>query len=329
MIAHQEGGRKARSTARAFLADPDRPGESADAVRDALLRVPAVEAALAELGWRFIPADDVALPPRLATVADPPLGLFARGELPTGHAVALVGARRATGYGREVAEYLARELAAAGVAVISGMARGVDAAAHRGALAGGGPTVAVWGAGPDNVYPPEHAGLADEIAAHGCLLTEYAPGARPLAHHFPERNRIIAGLAEAIVVVEANERSGALITARLALDEGRDVLAVPGSVFSRLSAGPNGLLRAGAAPVLSADDVLAVLGLPPRPAAGAGPEPTLLGFIRAGEPVSVDHLAAASGSPVAQVLEALLALELTGRVVREPDGRYRRAHTAP
>ncbi len=162
-----------------------------------------------------------------------------------------MGARRATAYGREVAEYLGRELAAAGVAVVSGMARGVDAAAHRGALAGGGRTVAVWGAGPDRVYPPEHAELAEEIAAPGCLLTEYPPGAPPLAHHFPERNRLIAGLAEAVVVVEADERSGALITARLALDEGREVLAVPGSVFSRLSAGPNGLLRAGAAPVLS------------------------------------------------------------------------------
>lgn len=329
MIAHQEGGRKARATARAFLADPEQSGEGADAVHDALLRLPVVETTLEELGWRFIPGDDSALPARLAAVSDPPLGLFARGEVPTGHAVALVGARRATAYGREVAEYLARELAQAGVAVISGMARGVDAAAHRGALAAGGPTVAVWGAGPDRVYPPEHAGLADEIAARGCLLTEYPPGTPPLAHHFPERNRLIAGLAEAVVVVEANERSGALITARLALDEGREVLAVPGSVFSRLSAGPNGLLRAGAAPVLSADDVLAVLGLPPRPPAGAGPEPALLGFIPGGEPATVDHLAAASGAPVAQLLETLLALELAGWVVREPDGRYRRAHAAP
>ena len=243
--------------------------------------------------------------------------------------MALVGARRATAYGREVAEYLGRELALAGVVVVSGMARGVDGAAHRGALAGGGKTVAVWGAGPDRVYPPEHAGLAAEIATQGCLVTEYPPGAPPLARHFPERNRVIAGLVEALVVVEADERSGALITARLALDEGRDVLAVPGSVFSRLSAGPNGLLRAGAAPVLSADDVLSALRLPPRAPASEGGEPEILALIPSGEPVTVDRLAATSGKPVAGVLEALLLLELSGRVVREPDGRFRRCHAHP
>ncbi|MDD5562484.1 MAG: DNA-processing protein DprA [Thermoanaerobaculaceae bacterium] len=287
--------------------------------------MPGVEGALARLQWRWSAAGDADFPAGLAATADPPLGLFLRGSLPQARAVALVGARRATAYGREVAEYLGRELAAAGVAVVSGMARGVDAAAHRGALAGGGGTVAVWGAGPDRVYPPEHAELAGEIAAAGCLLTEYPPGAPPLAHHFPERNRLIAGLAEAVVVIEADERSGALITARLALDEGREVLAVPGSVFSRLSAGPNGLLRAGAAPVLSADDVLAAIGLPPRAAAPGGPEPALLALIPAGEAVTVDRLAAASGQPVAQVLEGLLALELAGRVARETDGRYRRS----
>jgi len=257
-------------------------------------------------------------------VSDPPLGLFVRGEIPAGRAVALVGARRASAYGRVVGEYLGRELALAGVTVVSGMARGVDAAAHRGALDGNGPTVAVWGTGPDRVYPPEHGALAEAIAGRGCLLTEYPPGAPPLPQHFPERNRVIAGLAEAVIVVEADERSGALITARLALDEGREVLAVPGSVFSRLSAGPNGLLRAGAAPVLSADDVLAVLGLPPRSGGRAAPEDDLVARIPRGEAVGVDHLAAASGKPVAEVLERLLVLELEGKVAREADGRYRR-----
>lgn len=297
-------------------------------VRGALAeRVPAIEETLARRGWRWVPAGDTGFPVRLWSVSDPPLGVFVRGEVPTGRAVALVGARRATTYGREVGEYLGRELALAGVAVVSGMARGVDAAAHRGALAAGGPTVAVWGAGPDRVYPPEHGELADEIARHGCLVTEYPPGSPPLPHHFPERNRIIAGLAEAVIVVEADERSGALITARLALDEGREVLAVPGSVFSRLSAGPNGLLRAGAAPVLSADDVLAVLGLPPKAAARGGAEPDLVALIPPGEAVTVDRLAAASGRPVAAVLEGLLVLELGGKVAREADGRYRRGHT--
>ncbi len=325
VLARPDGGRRARETARALLAAGDPEADAAVAAAFAE-RVGATEAALARLGWRWLAADEPGFPARLAAVADPPLGVFVRGELPDARAVALVGARRATTYGREVAEYLGHELGDAGVAVVSGMARGVDAAAHRGALAARGRTVAVWGAGPDRVYPPEHDRLAEEIAASGCLLTEYPPGSPPLAHHFPERNRIIAGLAEALVVVEADERSGALITARLALDEGRDVLAVPGSVFSRLSAGPNGLLRAGAAPVLSADDVLAVLGLPPRhPAAGGEEEPALLALIPAGEATTVDHLAAASGQPIARVLEELLALELAGRVAREADGRYRRS----
>ncbi len=324
VVARPDGGRRAREVARALLTggDPEADPEVAAALDG---RVAEVEAALARSGWRWLAAGEPGFPARLAAVADPPIGVFARGEFPAGRAVALVGARRATAYGREVAEYLGRELTEAGVSVVSGMARGVDAAAHRGALAGGGRTVAVWGAGPDRVYPPEHDRLAEEIAASGCLLTEYPPGAPPLAHHFPERNRIIAGLAEALVVVEADERSGALITARLALDEGREVLAVPGSVFSRLSAGPNGLLRAGAAPVLSADDVLAVLGLPPRGAAARGEdEPALLALLPAGEAVTVDHIAAASGQPVARVLEGLLVLELAGRVARESDGRYRR-----
>ena len=191
--------------------------------------------------------------------------MFVRGTLPDGPAVAMVGARRASAYGREVAEYLGRELAAAGVAVVSGMARGVDAAAHRGALAAGGPTAGGLGCGPRPGLPPGARRRWPRRSPPTALcVTEYPPGCAPLAHHFPERNRIIAGLSEAVVVVEADERSGALITARLALDEGREVMAVPGSVFSRLSAGPNGLLRAGAAPVLTADDVLGVLGLPPR-----------------------------------------------------------------
>lgn len=331
VVAHPEGGRKAREVGRSFVADPDVAGSEADEIRAALEdRVPGVEGELSTLGWRFVTPSDPAFPARLAAIADPPLGVFVRGTLPDGHAVALVGARRASAYGREVAEYLGRELAASGVAVVSGMARGVDAAAHRGALAAGGPTAGIWGAGPDRVYPPENASLAEEIAAHGCLVTEYPPGCAPLAHHFPERNRIIAGLSEAVVVVEADERSGALITARLALEEGREVMAVPGSVFSRLSAGPNGLLRAGAAPVLTADDVLGALGLPPSATRlDASEVPPLLALIRPGEAVTVDRLAAESGLPVAQVLEALLALELAGRVSRQADGRYSRSHVSP
>lgn len=272
---------------------------------------------------------ETGLPAGVAAISDPPLGLFVRGTLGDAPGVAVVGARRASAYGREVAEHLGHELARGGAAVISGMARGVDAAAHRGALSAGGQTVAVWGSGPDVVYPPEHAALAEEIGACGALVTEYPPGTPPLARHFPERNRLIAALARVIVVVEADERSGALVTARLALDEGRDVMAVPGSIFSRLSAGPNGLLRAGASPVVAASDVLEVVGLAARQERNPGEPPPFLAHVPAGEAVSVDHVAAASGRPVAEVLDELLRLELNGWLVREADGRYRRSRLGP
>lgn len=303
--------------------------KAVDALDETLrARVAAVESQLAALGWRWLGFAEDGFPAGLAALSDPPLGLFVRGQVPDGPAVAVVGARRATAYGREVGEYLGRELAAAGVWVVSGMARGVDAAAHAGALAAGGRTAAVWGCGPDRIYPAEHRELAGAIAEHGCLLTEYPPGAAPLAHHFPERNRLIAGLVAVVVVVEADEHSGALITARLALDEGREVMAVPGSVFSRMSAGPNGLLRSGAAPVLSAADVLAVLGVAPLKAA-ADEAPAALELIPSGEALTADAVAARAGRPIAEVLESLLALELDGWVRREADGRYRRSRLGP
>jgi DNA processing protein len=303
------------------LADPVTAGAEVD--RTIAARLPAVEVELAAAGWRWLCLGEAEFPPGLTVLSDPPIGLFVRGHVPAAPCVAVVGSRRASVYGREVAEHLGRELAAAGACVVSGMARGVDAAAHRGALAAGGPTVAVWGTGPDRVYPKEHAALAEEIAAAGALVTEYPPGTPPLPQHFPERNRLIAGLAHIVVVVEADERSGALVTARLALDEGREVMAVPGSVFSRLSAGPNGLLRSGAAPVLSAADVLAALGLT-GPAASREAEPELLAALPHGEAIGVEHVAAVAGKPVAEALELLLRLELDGWVVREADGRYRR-----
>ena len=303
-----------------MLAEPDRID---DEIAAAAATAVTVESNLADIDWRWIADGDPAYPPGLAVLSDPPLGVFVRGTVPAVPAAAIVGSRRATAYGREVAEHFGRELAAAGVTVVSGMARGVDAAAHRGALAAGGPTVAVWGAGPDRVYPREHASLAEEIAAAGALVTEYPPGSPPLPHHFPERNRLIAGLAHVVIVVEADERSGALVTARLALDEGREVMAVPGSVFSRLSAGPNGLLRSGAAPALTAADVLAVLGVAPV-ALPRDAEPELLAALPAGESATVEHIAAVWHRTIAETLEALLRCELDGWVVREADGRYRR-----
>ncbi|MGD8440501.1 MAG: DNA-processing protein DprA, partial [Holophagae bacterium] len=263
--------------------------------------------------------------------SDPPLGLFVRGELRPGPAVAVVGSRRATTYGRQVARTLGEELAAAGVVVVSGMARGVDAAAHEGALAAGGPTWAVWGTGPGRIYPAEHRELAGEIATHGALITEYLPGTPPRKHHFPERNRVIAGVASAVVVVEAAARSGALITARLALDEGREVLAVPGSVLSDVSVGPNTLLKLGARPMLTPTDVLDAVGV--RPAAtttDTAPSHPVLDHLPDGVSLTADELVVRSGLSVTEVHSALLSLELAGVVERRPSGAFaRRRATLP
>jgi DNA processing protein len=280
---------------------------------------------------RAIRIGEADYPARLREAPRPPKVLWAHGDLALldRPCVAVVGTRRATAYGERVARELGRVLAIAGATVVSGLVRGVDACAHRGALEAQGATAAVLGTGLDVVYPRAHHALQRTIAERGLLLSELDPGDAAHGGSFPERNRIIAGLAEAVVVVEADERSGALITARLALEEGREVMAVPGSVFSRLSAGPNGLLRAGATPVLTAADVLSTLGLPPLRSAAAEDEHPLLQLIPAGEAVTVDRLAAASRQPVAQVLEALLALELAGRVVRQADGSYRRSHASP
>ena len=216
-------------------------------------------------GLRFVEPLRPRLPTAPARDPRPAAGLFLRGaaeaELLSRAAVAVVGARACSAYGAEVARMLGRELAAAGLVVVSGLARGVDGAAHRGALEAGGPTVAVLGCGIDRDYPAAHAGLAREIGEHGLVVSEYAPGVEPAPWRFPARNRIIAGLARATVVVEARERSGALITADLALEEGREVLACPGEITSALSAGTNALLRLGATPLTRVEDVLEVFGL--------------------------------------------------------------------
>jgi DNA processing protein len=283
-------------------------------------------------GWQWLTPEQPGYPELLRHLADPPLGLFVRGALPAARMVAIVGSRRATGYGRQVARMLGEEMGRAGVGVVSGMAIGIDTAAHEGALAGHGSTVAVWGTGPDQVYPNENRRLAEEIAGHGALVTEYPPGTPPRRHHFPERNRIIAGMARAVVIVEAAARSGALITARLAIEEGREVLAVPGSIFSELSLGPNALLRMGARPLLTPRDLLEELSSaagqagPRRSEAGAAePEDDgLLRFLPRGETISVDDLANRAELPVIEILPELLELELTARVERLDDGRYSR-----
>jgi DNA processing protein len=270
------------------------------------------------------------LPPRLRAIHDPPAQLYLRGnaapELLAEPSVAVVGARACSSYGAQVARMLGRELAAAGLVVISGLARGIDAEAHRGALDAGGHTVAVLGCGIDRDYPAAHASLAAAIAERSLLVSEYGPGVEPAPWRFPARNRIIAGLAAATVVVEARERSGALITADFALEEGREVFAVPGEITSVLSAGTNDLLRLGATPLTCAGDVLELFDLaPPTPRSRelSGKAERVLERLQAGS-ASADELARATGLDVAAVTGALVELELAGAAV-EAEGRYRAA----
>lgn len=199
---------------------------------------------------------DPAYPHLLKQIHDPPPRLFVRGRLPEGPCIAIVGSRRATPYGRRAARKLARDLSEAGVVVVSGLARGIDAAAHNGALEGATPTVAVMATGLDRIYPPEHAELADAIAQTGAVITEAAEGTLPLPGYFPVRNRIISGLSLGVVIVEAAERSGALITARMALEQGREVFCVPGSIENPLTAGSHRMIKDGAKLVQTVEDVL-------------------------------------------------------------------------
>jgi DNA processing protein len=313
------------------LAAAQAPSALLRTVRELLAdSVPRLLDRLAAAGWQWSIPSDPLFPPLLKEIADPPLGLFVRGRLRGGPWVSLVGSRRATAYGRQVAHLLGEELARAGVVVVSGMARGIDAAAHQGALAAGGDTWAVWGTGPDRVYPPEHEPLADAIATTGALLTEYPPRTPPRRHHFPERNRLLAGIAPAVVVVEAGARSGALVTARQAVDEGRELYAVPGNIFSEQSLGPNALLRIGARPLLGPRELLEAVGAAsPDPALAAEARTDwLLDGLPSGEAVTPDQLAERCARPIAEVLQRLLELELDGLVEREPDGRYRRARAA-
>jgi DNA processing protein len=273
---------------------------------------------------------DPAFPPLLAAIHDPPPQLYLRGSadpaLLGAPAVAVVGARSCSSYGRSVARSLGRDLAAAGLVVVSGMARGIDGEAHRGALDGGGTTVAVLGCGIDRDYPAAHAELARRIGEAGLVVSEYEPGVEPAPWRFPARNRIIAGLCRATVVVEARERSGALITADFALEEGREVLAVPGEITSSLSAGTNALLRLGATPVTRVQDVLEVFGIEPVAARSEALGPTAERlFARLGDgALTADEVVRASGVEPGAAAAALVELELAGRVTLE-DGVYRTA----
>jgi len=279
-------------------------------------------------GFRFLARSDAGFPPLLGAIHDPPAGLFLRGEAEVGllarPAVAVVGARACSAYGSAVSRMLGRELASAGLLVVSGLARGVDGEAHRGALEGGGATVAVLGCGIDRDYPAAHARLAAEIAESGLVVSEYAPGVEPAPWRFPARNRIVAGLAAVTVVIEAREGSGALITADFALEEGREVLVVPGEITSSLSAGSNALLRLGATPLTRPEDVLELFGLE----AVAPEAPDLSPVARTvlervqDEPRGADAIGRSTGLGAGEVAVALAELELAG-LVSESAGVYR------
>ncbi len=281
-------------------------------------------------GWRVL---ESARTPRLAVLPEPPVVLFTSGALEfPGPGLAVVGARRASGYGLRTAEALVRDVASAGVAILSGLARGIDAAAHEAALSVGGLTLGVLGCGPDVVYPPEHADLQARIAEEGVLVTEHPPGSPPLAAHFPRRNRVLVALSDALLVVEARLRSGTLTSVRWAGDLGKDLLVVPGPVGAPLSEGPTQLMREGATPVGSPGHVLEALGvesasegvsvgheLSARIGAAEGRVLALL----AGEGLTLDELVRLSPDSPGRVLSLLLSLEVSGRVVRGDGLRYR------
>lgn len=270
---------------------------------------------------------DARFPPRLRELHDPPSRLYLRRGDPgllARPSVAVVGARSCSSYGAQVARTIGRELAAAGIVVVSGLARGIDGEAHRGALEADGATVAVLGCGIDRDYPARHGELARRIAERGEIVSEWPSGVEPAPWRFPARNRIVAALTLATVVVEARSRSGALITADFALELGRDVFAVPGEITSGLSAGTNDLLRQGATPLLAVGDVLEALGAePPRRSQARLSEPaTAVLALLAETARESDELVRAVGRPSGEISAALVELELAG-LVTAADGLYR------
>jgi DNA processing protein len=289
-------------------------------------RAESVREACERLGIAILPWGAGDYPVALREIPGAPLLLYRAGKArPGGEALAVVGSRAPTGPGREFARILSGELAAARWTVVSGMARGIDAAAHRGALQAGGATVAVLGCGVDVAYPREHAELRDEILEKGAIFSEYPPGSLPLPHRFPERNRIVSGLSRGVIVAEAPERSGALITARFALEQGRDVMAVPGNPWFAHTAGSNRLLREGAPPVCSAADVHDVLGCPP-PVDVSGVGRLVLAAL-SGE-LHVGEIAEAVSVPVQELLPCLMEMELANLVEKRP-GNYYKKLSAP
>ena len=296
---------------------------------------------IARQGIKILTWEDEAYPARLKEIDQPPPVLYIRGEyLPEDvFAVALVGTRRVTPYGRQITEEIDGFLAANGMTVVSGLARGVDAIAHTAALKAGGRTVGILGSGVDKIYPPEHRALAEQMMERGAIISDYAPGTPPEASNFPPRNRIISGLSLAVVVVEAGETSGALITAEFAAEQGREVFAVPGSILAPQSKGTNKLIQQGALPLLNASDLMQALNLTrvgeqkaARKALPADAVEAQLLTVLSEQPVHVDELRNQTGLPIEKVSATLTLMELKGMVrqvggmhyvsVREEQGDY-------
>ncbi|HEU4372056.1 MAG TPA: DNA-processing protein DprA [Telluria sp.] len=311
------------ATARAFSEPPP----------DALQRQVALTLDwLAEPGNYLMTLCDADYPAALLHIADPPPLLYLKGrpELLAAPMLAVVGSRNATLQGKANAEVFAQALSCAGLTIVSGLALGIDAAAHEGALGGPGSTVAVIGTGADKIYPARNEALARRIAEEGCIVSEYALGTPPLSHNFPRRNRIISGLAAGVLVVEAAARSGSLITAQLAASQGRDVFAIPGSIHSALAKGCHQLIKEGAKLVESAADVLGELRLSPLVAAPAAPAAAVTGAAGAvlaamgHDPIDPDSLARACAGAGDRLSLILLELELAGQVERLPGGLLQR-----
>jgi DNA processing protein len=298
--------------------------EQADVVKNPLkVHRPLIET----LRNSVVTLADPDYPRLLLEIIDPPLALHVRGNRAAlaGPSVAVVGSRRASPYGVNAAQHLSRDLAKAGLVIVSGLARGIDAAAHQAALEIGGTTVAVLGTGIDRVYPRSNATLARAIAASGCIISEFPPGTPPMPENFPIRNRVISGLSLGTLIVEATTRSGSLITARMAAEQGREVMAVPGSIFSANSEGTHRLIQYGAKLVHDCDDILDELPAqfrrrketpPPQP------DNDVFRALRLDEARHVDAIAAAVSRPPGAVAEALLQLELEGWARALPGARY-------
>ncbi|MGD0233357.1 MAG: DNA-processing protein DprA [Syntrophorhabdales bacterium] len=291
-----------------------------------------IEDELAKLGKmdvEIVSIRDNLYPPQLKRIPDPPLVLYSKGPLSLhDQMMAIVGSRKATYEGLNLAERIAETLSSLGITVVSGFARGVDSSAHRGALKGRGKTVAVFGCGIDICYPAENRHLYGEVAGGGLLLTEYAPGDPPLAHHFPARNRIIAGLSKGVLVIEASSKSGSLITARLALEYGREVLAVPGRVFDEEYKGANNLIKQGAKLVEGMEDILMScfpgLHLEKDERLALDEDEDYIYSLMSLNKIHVDALAAKSGKEIKHLLVLLTRLEMKDLVRPLPGGFYLR-----